>query len=263
VNHPAPQRIPERSLILRLTRQRIASRYSGSVLGIAWAFVLPLLMVSLLALVFGQILAVRWQVGEIEAYGAVLFSGLVVHLFVADCLASAPTLVLAHAHYVKSTTFPLRILPWTMVLDAGFHLLAGVVMLLLVALMFGFELHLSLLWLPLVLLPLLPLGLGLGWLLSALSAYFRDLAQLTNLVATGMLLLSPVLYPLDRVPESVRGFYMFNPLTLPVENLRALLFYGQVPSAFDLLLPLAVSVVFALLARIVFRRLRPGFYDVL
>lgn len=150
-----------------------------------------------------------------------------------------------------------------MVLDAGFHLLAGVVMLLLVALVFGFELHLSLLLLPLALLPLLPLGLGLGWLLSALSAYFRDLAQLTSLVATGMLLLSPVLYPLDRVPESVRGFFMLNPLTLPVENLRALLFYGQVPSATDLLLPLAVSVVFALLARLVFRRLRPGFYDVL
>ena len=220
-------------------------------------------MVGLLALVFGEVLAVRWQVGEIEAYGAILFSGLVVHLFVADCLASAPTLVLSHAHYVKSTTFPLQILPWTMVLDAGFHLLAGVLMLFLVALGFGFKLHLALLWLPLVLLPLLPLGLGLGWLLSALSAYFRDLTQLTNLAATGMLLLSPVLYPLDRVPESVRGFYMLNPLTLPVENLRAVLFYGEIPSAIDMLLPLGVSVVFAALAWATFRRLQPGFYDVL
>jgi len=112
-------------LVMRLTRQRIGSRYSASLLGVAWAFLLPLLMVSLLALVFGEILAVRWQVGDIEAYGAVLFSGLVIHLFVADCLSSAPSLVTSHAHYVKSTTFPLHILPWTMVLDAGFHLLAG------------------------------------------------------------------------------------------------------------------------------------------
>ena len=257
------QRFPHRSLVMRLTKQRIATRYSGSLLGIAWAFLLPLLMVSLLALVFGQILAVRWQVGEVEAYGAILFSGLVVHLFVAECLASAPTLVLTHAHYVKSTTFPLHILPWTMVLDAGFHLLAGVVMLLVVALVFGFKLQVALVGLPLVLLPLLPLGLGLGWMLSALSAYFRDLAQLTNLAATGMLLLSPVLYPIDRVPESVRGFYLFNPLTLPVENLRALLFYGQIPPAFNLLVPIAASVVFAILARMLFKRLQPGFYDVL
>lgn len=251
------------SLIARLTRQRVASRYSGSLLGVAWAFLLPLLMVSLLALVFGEILAVRWQVGEIEAYGAVLFSGLVIHLFVADCLSSSPTLVLSHAHYVKSTTFPLHILPWTLVLDAGFHLLAGVAMLILIALAFGFEMRASMFWLPLVLLPLLPLGLGLGWLLGALSAYFRDLAQLTNLAATGMLLLSPVLYPLDRVPEAFRQFYMLNPLTLPVENLRSVLFYAQVPAATDLLLPLVVSIVFAGLARLVFARLRPGFYDVL
>ena len=250
-------------LVIRLTRQRIGSLYSASLLGVAWAFLLPLLMVSLLTLVFGEILAVRWQVGDIEAYGAVLFSGLVIHLFVADCLSSAPSLITSHAHYVKSTSFPLHILPWTMVLDAGFHLLAGVFMLLLVALLFGFELQASLVWLPVVLLPLLPLGLGLGWLISALSAYFRDLAQLTNLIATGLLLLSPVLYPLDRVPEAVRHLFLFNPLTLPVENLRAVLFYGEVPRVQEMLLPIVVSLGFALIGRYIFRRLRPGFYDVL
>ena len=239
------------------------SRYSGSFLGVGWAFLLPLLMVGLLAFVFGELLAVRWQVGEIEAYGAVLFSGLVIHLFVAECLATAPTLVLAHAHYVKSTTFPLHILPWTLVLDAGFHLLAGVLMLLVVAVAFGFQLQATLLWLPLVLLPLLPLGLGLGWLLSSLSAYFRDLAQVTNLLATGMLLLSPVLYPLDRVPAALQKFYLLNPLTLPVENLRAILFYSETPPLIDLLLPLVASLAFCFVARAVFFRLQSGFYDVL
>jgi len=250
-------------LVARLTRQRIVQRYSGSLLGVAWAFLLPLLMVSLLALVFGEVLAVRWQVGEIEAYGAVLFSGLIVHLFVAECLGAAPGLVLAHAHYVKSTTFPLSVLPWTMVLDAGFHLLAGLVMLIFVAVWFGFSLQPSLFLLPLVLLPLLPLGLGLGWLLGALTAYFRDLGQVTNLAATAMLLLSPVLYPLDNVPVGFRDLYLLNPLTLPVENLRQILFYGEAPTAFELLLPVVVSALFAAVGLYVFRRLQQGFYDVL
>lgn len=250
-------------LVARLTRQRIASRYSGSLLGVVWAFLLPLLMVSLLAFVFGELLAVRWQVGEVEAYGAVLFSGLVVHLFLAECIGGAPSLVLAHGHYVKSTTFPLVILPWTMVLDTGFHLLAGVVMLVCVAVWFGFSLQPTLLLLPIVLAPLLPLGLGLGWLLGSLTAYFRDLGQVTNLAATAMLLLSPVLYPLDNVPAAYRDFYLLNPLTLPVENLRQILFYGEVPSVFELLLPLGVSVLFGFLGLWVFRRLQRGFYDVL
>ena len=252
-----------RGLVLRLTRQRIATRYSNSILGVAWAFVVPLLMVGLLALVFGEVLAVRWQVGDIEAYGAVLFSGLVVHMYVAECLTGAPQLVLGHAHYVKSTTFPLHILPWTLVLDACFHLLAGVLMLLLVALGFGFELHPTLLLLPIVLLPLIPLGLGFGWLLGALTPYFRDLDQLTNLAATAMLLLSPVLYPLERVPAAVQTLFLFNPLTLPVENLRACVFYGVVPELWQLLVPLIASIVFAGFGRMVFARLRQGFYDVL
>lgn len=252
-----------RGLIGRLSRQRIAQRYSGSLLGIAWAFLLPLLMVSLLAFVFGQLLAVRWQVGEVEAYGAVLFSGLVIHLFVAECMSAAPGLVLAHGHYVKSTTFPLVILPWVMVFDAGFHLLAGVLMLIGIAVWFGFSLQPTLLLLPAVLLPLLPLGLGLGWLLGSLTAYFRDLGQVTNLAATAMLLLSPVLYPLNNVPEAYRDLYLLNPLTLPVENLRLILFYAEQPSAFQLLAPIIVSTAFALVGWWVFRRLRRGFYDVL
>lgn len=251
------------TLISRLTRQRIAERYRGSLLGISWAFLLPLLMVSLLAFVFGELLAVRWQVGEVEAYGAVLFAGLVIHLFVAECISAAPGLVLAHGHYVKSTTFPLVILPWVMVFDAGFHLLAGVLMLIGITIWFGFSLQSALFLLPLVLLPLLPLGLGLGWLLGSLTAYFRDLGQITNLVATAMLLLSPVLYPLANVPAPYRDLYLLNPLTLPVENLRLILFYGRPPSVFELLIPVVVSSAFALFSLWVFLRLRRGFYDVL
>jgi len=224
---------------------------------------LPLLMVLLLGLVFGEVLAVRWRVGEVDAYAAVLFSGLLVHFFVAECLTQAPTLVLDNAHYVKSTKFPLQILPWTLVLDAGFHLLASVLVLFALVLFFGFEFRATLWALPLVLLPLLPLGLGLGWLLGSLSVYFRDLKQVVGVATTGMLLLSPVLYPLDSVPAAYRIFYLLNPLTLVVENLRDIVFHGVLPSTADLLVPLAASALFAVVGRWIFARLQPGFYDVL
>jgi len=82
-------------------------------------------------------------------------------------------------------------------------------------------------------------------------------------MATALLLLSPVLYPLDRVPETVRHLFLFNPLTLPVENLRTVLFHGETPGVQEIMLPLVVSLGFAVIARFVFIRLRPGFYDVL
>ena len=251
------------ALLKQLTRQRVSGRYRNSLLGVSWALVLPLLMVGLLGLVFGDVLAIRWQIGDTDAYAVVLFGGLLVHLFVADCVGKAPMLVLGHAHYVKSTRFPMHLLSWAMVLDALFHLFMGVVVLLLLALWFGFSPVTSWLALPIVLLPLLPLGLGIGWSLSALSVYFRDLVELVSLATTGMLLLSPVLYPLDRVPATLRPLYQLNPLTLPVENLRAVVFHGSLPTAFELCVPLLVSCAFALVARWLFHRLRAGFYDVL
>ena len=250
-------------LVRQLTRQRISGRYRNSLLGVSWALVLPLLMVALLGLVFGEVLAIRWHIGDKDAYAVVLFSGLLVHLFVADCIGRAPSLVLGHAHYVKSTRFPLHLLSWALVLDGLFHLLLGVGVLLALAAWFGFGASVTWLALPLVLLPLLPLGLGLAWSLSALSVYFRDLIELVGLATTGMLLLSPVLYPLERVPEGLRVFYQFNPLTLPVENLRSVVFHASLPSLYDLCVPLLASCVFALFARWLFARLQDGFYDVL
>ena len=258
----SPRRAAAR-LVRQLTRQRIGGRYRNSILGVAWALVLPLLMVVLLALVFGEVLAIRWQIGDKDAYAVVLFSGLLLHLFVADCIGKAPTLVLGHAHYVKSTRFPMHLLTWALVLDALFHLLMGIIVLLVLAAWFGFAGSTSWLALPIVLLPLVPLGLGIGWSLSALSVYFRDIVEFVGLLVTGMLLLSPVLYPLDRVPETVRFLYHFNPLTLPVENLRAVVFHATWPSIAELCIPLAVSCVFALGSRWLFMRLRDGFYDVL
>jgi len=250
-------------LVKQLTRQRIGGRYRNSVLGLAWALVLPLLMVVLLALVFGEVLAIRWQIGDKDAYAVVLFSGLLLHLFVADCIGKAPTLVLSHAHYVKSTRFPMHLLTWALVLDALFHLIMGIVVLLVLAAWFGFGGSATWLALPIVLLPLVPLGLGIGWSLSALSVYFRDIVEFAGLLVTGMLLLSPVLYPLERVPETLRLFYHFNPLTLPVENLRAVVFHGSWPGITELCVPLVVSCGFALFGRWLFGRLRAGFYDVL
>ena len=192
-----------------------------------------------------------------------LFSGLLVHFFLAECIGGAPTLLPEHAQYVKSTRFPVALLPYPLVLDALAQLLAGLLVLLGLVIASGFYPAPAWLALPLVLLPLIPLGLGIGWWLGALSVYLRDLQQMVGVAVTAMLLLSPVLYPLDAVPQALRGLYLVNPLTLPVENLRELLFEGRLPAAWALLLPLALSVLFAGAGRWLFRRLQPGFYDVL
>ncbi|MFH2078394.1 MAG: ABC transporter permease, partial [Pseudomonadota bacterium] len=103
----------------------------------------------------------------------------------------------------------------------------------------------------------------LAWILAALGVYVRDITQLGGLVATAMLFLSPVFYPLSSVPPAYAGIVALNPLTFVVESTRGLLFDGRLP---DLMLAgghsLAAGVV-AVAGLLLFRRLRPGFGDVL
>ena len=116
--------------------------------------------------------------------------------------------------------------------------------------------------LPLVWLPLLPLGLGVSWLLAALGTYVRDVGHAASLAMSALLFLSPIFYPLEALPAAVRPWLHLNPLALPIEFTRELVTTGTLPDAAAYGSHLAASVAFAVLAALLFHRLRPGFADV-
>ena len=83
------------------------------------------------------------------------------------------------------------------------------------------------LFFPLVLMAFMPFALGLAWLFSALGVYLPDLSQTLGILATGLLFLAPIVYPMNIVPEGYRDLLFYNPLTIPVEVVRSLLFLGD------------------------------------
>lgn len=255
--------LDQRRLVSILLRRRLKRRYEGTTLGMAWALAVPLLTIAVLSLVFGEILQVRWQLGPVQAYPVILFSGLVVHFFVAECIASGPELARDYAHLLKQTRFPAETLAWIVVMDSlTVHLLAFAALLCALAFYDGLSWWV-LLALPVTLLPLMLLGLGLVWLLAGLGAFWRDIKQLSGLATSAMLLLSPVLYPLERVPEELRLLLLLNPITLIVDNLRTLLFNQTLPGTLALAVPVLASAVFAYVANALFRRVQGELQDTL
>jgi lipopolysaccharide transport system permease protein len=250
-------------LIRTLAGRELTLRYRGSMLGFAWVLLTPIATIVLLTFVFGEVLGVRWPGSGSEAYPAFLVSALVAHAFLGEAIARSPTLVLARANLVQKTPFPVEILPWVMILELAVPLAVGVPAVAILGAWFGLGWHASALLAPAALLPLAFWALGIGWLLGALGVYLRDLGHLTSLIATGLLFFSPVLYPLEAAPEGIRSWYLLNPLTPVVENLRALMLVGAIPSVAALLTPLLASMLWAAFGRFVFARLRPGFTDVL
>jgi len=251
-----------RSLVAELTRREFSGRYRGSFGGVAWSFVQPLFLLAVYTIAFGVILKARWGfAGGTGTYALMVFAGLIVFNAFAECLSRAPALVSGNPNFVKKIVFPLELLPWVMTLTIVLHALLGVgVWLLGYALLYGVPKPTALLA-PLVLASFVPLLLGMGWLLAAAGVVVRDVRELTSLVSHALLFLTPIFYGVEAAPPFLQSLLALNPLTFVVEELRLVLYYGQVPAWRPLAVYFALSCAFAWLALAAFRRLRRGFAD--
>ena len=253
------------SLIGQFARREIDARYRQSLLGAVWAVLTPLLMLGVYTLVFRFVFKLRWAIAGDEsdlAFALRLFAGLAVFNFFAECVNRAPRLILDQPHLVKKVIFPLEILPWISAMAALVNLAISLLLLLLFGAWDQGGLPPSALALPLVLLPLLPLCVGLGWLLAAVGTYVRDVAQVLGMLVSLLLFLSPVFFPAEALPAALRPWMFLNPLALPITQTRQVLLDGQWPDGLALGLHFLACCLLAVLGAVFFRAARRGFADV-
>lgn len=253
-----------RQLVSRMAVRDVIGRYRGSVMGLAWSFFNPLLMLAVYTFVFSVIFSSRWEgVGESRtAFAMMLFVGMIVHGLFAECVNRAPTLILANANYVKKVIFPLEILPWMAFASALFHAAISVGVLLMAQLIFVQAMPWTVVLFPLVLLPLTLVTLGLTWLVASLGVYIRDVGQVTSVFTTILLFLSGIFYPVSALPKDYQAWIRFNPLTYFIEESRNTLILGVAPDFPRLALHTAVGLLVAWLGFAWFQRSRRGFADV-
>ncbi len=255
-----------RALVLALSRREIAGRYRGSVFGVFWSFLNPILMLSVFTFVFGEIFQARWAGSQTTGgvdFAAALFAGLLIYNFFAECISKAPSLVLTNSNYVKKVVFPLEILPVVTLLAALFHLLVAYLILTALILFSGWQLGPTALLVPLVMLPFALLVTGFSWFLAALGVYLRDIGQFIAPMITALLFLSPVFYPLSVVSDRLRPIYMANPVTFVIEQVRQLMLHGRLPDWQGLAIYSLVALAVAFGGFYLFQKSRRGFADVL
>lgn len=180
----------DRHLIARLTKREVSARYKGSILGIIWSLFNPLVMLAIYTLVFGFIFEARWGINMAHGFAIIMFAGLVCHTFLAECINTAPFLIINNQNYVKKVVFPLHSLGAVSVGSALFHFFVGLIILLLGELLISHQVPWTWVYLPLVTVPLILLCAGFTWLLSSLGVYLRDISQVTGILATLLLFLA-------------------------------------------------------------------------
>jgi lipopolysaccharide transport system permease protein len=254
-----------RYLIKTSIQREVVGRYRGSFMGILWSFFNPVFMLSVYTFVFSVVFKARWPSGSDSKteFALILFAGLMVFNLFAECVNRAPGLILSNANYVKKVIFPLEILPWVSLGAALFHAMVSfLVWLLAYILLFGVP-HITLVFLPVVIGPLLFFIVGVSWGLAALGVYLRDISQVVGVLTTAFLFLSPIFYSASSLPEEYRIFLQLNPLTPVIEQTRGVLFFGQNPDFNTVVIYYLCSLCVAWLGFAWFQKTRKGFADVL
>lgn len=255
-----------RDLILQMTRREVVGRYRGSIMGIAWSFFNPILMLVVYTFVFSVVFKARWGTGADESqttFAIVLFVGLIVYGLFAEMVNRAPALILSNVNYVKKVIFPLEILPIIALGAALFHALISLGVLLLAILLINGSLVWTAIFFPLIILPLLIATLGVAWFLASLGVFVRDVGQTIGIITTVLMFLSPLFYPISSLPEKFQIWLMLNPLTFVIEQSRAVMIFGKLPDWGGLGIYAVASLLIAWTGYWWFQKTRKGFADVL
>ena len=257
--------VRHRNIIIQMTKREVIGRYRGSMLGIAWSFFNPLIMLAVYTVVFSTVFQAKWNVGSDSKteFALVLFIGMIVHGILAESMNNSPTLMLRNVNYVKKVVFPLEILPWVVLGSTLFHACISMLVWGLFYLAVNYSLQWTFIFLPLVLIPLVLFSLGVSWALASLGVYIRDIGQMTGVLTTILLFMSPIFYPASRLPEPYQTMIYVNPLTFVIEQARDVLMWGNSPNWSGLAVAYIVSILVAWAGFIWFQKTRKGFADVL
>ena len=254
-----------RELTRNLVVRDLKVRYKSSVLGVAWSWLSPLLMMIVYTLFF----TVFFMRRDIHHYPVFLLCGTLPWSFFADSVVQATGSIVGNAHLIKKVYFPREVLPLSIVLSNLVNFLIALPVFFLLALISGATLSWPILLLPITILIQMAFTLGLGFFLATLNVFYRDTQHILNVIIQAWFFLTPVFYPIQTVPREANllGIHFnaqlwlrrLNPMASVIASYRDLLYWGA-PTGLDFLLRTAAeALVMLVVGYLVFLRYSPRF----
>lgn len=248
-----------RHVLYATTLVEIRSRYVGTLFGFGWAVIYPFLFLGLYAVVYALILRVRTQTNTSMDYIILIFAGLIPFIGFSEALSTSVTSVTTNKQLIKNTLFPIELVPVKAVLTSSLSMGIGLIGLL-ISLWARGQFHATqILIVPLLIFQLM-FSIGVGWMLSALNVFFRDIAQAIGIVLLFLMIVSPIGYTSDMIPHPLLLLAYFNPLFYLIELYRQVLVYGVVSWRFWSVLVAMATTAFGA-GFVIFERLKPIFAE--
>jgi len=247
-----------RELLWNMTVRHLRGQYKQSILGYAWALMMPLSQMIIMTFVFSTIIRIQ---SPGVPFALFLFVGLLPWNFFSSSLSAGTDSVAGGASLVTKVYFPREILPTAAILTKVVDLLFASLILVGLMVYYGHGTTETVLWVPPLFLAQFLFTLGLTLPMAALNLYFHDVRYLVGVALTFWFYITPILYPIDIVPARYQIFFDLNPNSLFINAYRRVILFDQSPGMDKFLLGLAISVCTCLIGYYLFKKMEPGFAD--
>ena len=251
-----------RHVVLNLGKRELRVRYNQAILGFGWAVVTPVVMMVVISVFIKEVSGIK--VGNTHGwpYPIFLYTGMLAWTFFSSAVSTAGGILVSNP-LLNKVYAPREVFPLATIGTSAVDALAGTLVLGVLFVIYQDWPQPTVYWVPLLLLVLLAFTVGIGLVFAALTVYLRDLRQLVPLILQVGLFVTPVIYPLSKIPWQWRGLYVtINPIAEVIDGLRRTVLYGQAPNGRYLAFAAASAFVMLIGGYGLFKRLETGFADV-
>ncbi len=248
-----------KTLVNALTLRYLASRYRGSLLGFFWTFLNPLCLM----LVYTVVFKFYMRFDDVDNYTIFLFVGLLPWMWTSSALTEASVSISSSAHFITKSMFPPHILPTVATLTTFINFLLSLPLLFIFMFFFKVPFYPTILYLPLVIILQFILLYSLGLILSVMNVYLRDTQHLLGNILTFLFFLSPILYPVEKVPAKFKWTLNLNPFASFTSAYHRLILDGKIPEASLIYMMLGYTIFSLIIAILVYDRHKENIVDLL
>ena len=245
-----------RELLKNNVKKEIRGKYKNSALGVVWTFLNPLLQLLVYALIFPLILK------NTQPYYVIFVCvGLIPWTFFTTSVSQSAWTVIANGNIVKKVYFPREILPISVVTSGMVNFLISTIIIVAFCLIYGLGLTKYVIFFPVILLIQYILQLGIAFILSAATVYFRDLEHFIQIVLQVMFYATPIVYSVDTIASPFKFVLNLNPMAHIINGYRDIFYNQTMPDFGALGILFVISIALCVVGYFIFRKLQKGFAE--
>ncbi len=245
-----------RELLKTTVKKDIRGRYKNSILGVVWSFFNPLLQLLVYAIVFPMIMR-----DTPENYVIFCCVGLIPWTYFTTTVSQSAYTIIGNGNIIKKVYFPREILPISVVTSGAVNFLISAIIIVVFLFIYGLGITKYIIFLPIILIIQYVLLLGISFLLSAITVYFRDLEHIIGIILMVGFYATPIFYSEESIPVALKSIINLNPMAHIIYAYRDIFYYQQMPDLKSLAIVGAGSIVLTIIGYCSFKKLQKGFAE--